>query len=142
MDAALAEAAAIPGITVQTPAAGGWEDRPEKFDALLNDGEGACGRILRFDPDTVPQRTGGTVLVVRDPDESNEITVDGDVHVVDVDLGRGFSSRKELRARLADDDSSAAEFLKHLQRRLRELPDGSSTHQALQSLLDDLQRED
>jgi len=37
--------------------------------------------------------TTSYVLTVRHPDYGNEYTVDGDVHVVDIDLGNGFFVR-------------------------------------------------
>ena len=83
-----------------------------------------------------------TVLVIRDPDESNEFVVDGEVKIIDVDLGRGYASRKELTARLAAGDYDAGEFIDALRQDLAGVPSDSPVHRALAALIEDLITED
>lgn len=51
------------------------------------------------------------VLVVRDPDASNTITTDGDVHTIDIDLGSGFTRSPQDTAQAVDWAGNLAHWL-------------------------------
>lgn len=55
------------------------------------------------------------VLVVRDPDSANEITTDGDVQVIDIDLGSSFDGTP-------NDAKQALDWAKNLERWLADVP--------------------
>lgn len=63
------------------------------------------------------------VLVVRDPDESNAITTDGDVHVIDIDLGSGFDGTP-------DDTDEATEWASGQLRGLDDVPTNTAVFKA------------
>lgn len=62
------------------------------------------------------------VLVVRDPDFANEFTVDGDVRVIDIDLGSSFTHHPE-------GEEQAVEWARGRLRDLNGVPTDSPVYQ-------------
>jgi hypothetical protein len=62
------------------------------------------------------------VLIVRDPDSSNDVTIDGDVEVIDIDLGSSFDGSPE-------DAERALRWAQNLEG-LADVPVGSPVFQA------------
>lgn len=63
------------------------------------------------------------VLVIRDPDSANEITTDGDVKVIDIDLGSSFDGTP-------NDERQALSWVRNMRGWLKDVPAGSPVFRA------------
>lgn len=79
------------------------------------------------------------VVVIRDPDYSNEIEVYGDVEVIDVDLGLSFDGPKGFRAM---DDADQAEWIDGTRQEVAHLPDDHPARQRIEQLIADMNEAD
>jgi hypothetical protein len=68
------------------------------------------------------------VLVVRDPDKPNEYTADGDVHVIDIDLGSGFNGAP-------GNEGQAVEWAGNLPRWLNAVPINSGVYRRVMEVV-------
>lgn len=81
------------------------------------------------------EKAGPVVLVIRDPDHSNEFVVDGKVAIIDVDLGSSFNGPKDL------DPASAGgrEWLARTRAKVKHLAADSNVRRAVERLCDELE---
>jgi hypothetical protein len=75
---------------------------------------------------------GPVVLVIRDPDYENEFVTQGDVEIIDVDLGSEFNGPNGF-----DPDNDRAWVDDQLEK-VAQLPEDSPVRQRVQELVDSL----
>jgi len=80
-------------------------------------------------------KAGPVVLVIRDPDYSSEFVVDGEVEIIDVDLGSSFNGPKDV-----DPESAwGREWLARTRARVKHLAADSEVRSAVERLCDELE---
>ncbi len=64
-------------------------------------------KAKKIRPSKFTRHHGAYVLTVRHPDDANQYTVDGDVHIIDIDLGSSFTGSP-------DDEQQAKDWARNI----------------------------